>query len=147
LATQFRGSGAWRWQVVRVHPSTVNLRYLAAPVATAALAASGAVLLLDALVVHSAAVAAAAALPPVGYTAVVLAGSAATATGLERDARRWYPIVVAAIHLSWGTGFLLAMADDLTREPRRRLRDWWAKHGTARNTAAGLRAGLDDGSA
>jgi glycosyltransferase involved in cell wall biosynthesis len=147
LSTQFRGSGAWRWQVVRVHPSTVNLRYLAAPVATAVLAASGIGLLLDALVLHKAALAVAAALPPLGYTTLVLAGSAATADGLDPDARRWYPVVVAAIHLSWGSGFLLAMADDLTREPRRRLRDWWAKQGTVRTATARLRAVLDDGSA
>jgi hypothetical protein len=127
LAQQFRGSGAWRWQVVRVHPSTVNLRYLAAPVATAVLAASGAVLLLDALVLHSAAVAAAALLPPLGYSGVVLLGSAATSEGLDRDAGRWYPLVLATIHMSWGAGFLIAAADDVTRGARRRVTQWRRK--------------------
>jgi GT2 family glycosyltransferase len=144
LAQQFRGSGAWRWQVVRVHPSTVNLRYLAAPVATAVLAASGLVLLLDGFLLRSAAVAAAALVPPAGYAAVVLAGSAASSEGLDADARRWYPVVLATIHLSWGTGFLLAAADDLVRGTRRRAADWWAKQTRLRGRAAALRTPLSE---
>jgi glycosyltransferase involved in cell wall biosynthesis len=140
LATQFRGSGAWRWQVVRVHPSTVNLRYLAAPAATAALACSAAVLVLDALVLRSAALAALAALPPAGYVGLVLGGSALTGRGLDAEARRWYPVVLATIHLSWGTGFLLAAADDLTRERRRRVAEWWHKQETAQATVTKVRA-------
>jgi glycosyltransferase involved in cell wall biosynthesis len=139
LAHQFRGSGAWRWQVVRVHPSTVTLRYLAAPVATAVIAASGLVLLVDGLLVHSVAVAAAALLAPIGYTAVVLFGSAATGEGLDPDARRWYPLVLATIHLSWGSGFLLAAADDLSRDLRRRVAGWWAQRRVRRLPASGSR--------
>jgi GT2 family glycosyltransferase len=140
LAAQFHGSGAWRWQVIRVHPSTVNLRYLAAPVATAVLAASGLALALDALLIRSARLAATAALPPGGYAAVVLAGSAATGEGLDPDASRWYPLVLATIHLSWGSGFLLAAADDLTRDARQRVGDWWSKQAGVRGTAGKLRS-------
>jgi hypothetical protein len=94
----------------------------------------------------SAALAVAAAAPPVGYLAIVLAGSALTGRGLGAEASRWYPVVLATIHLSWGTGFLLAAADDLTRERRRRVAGWWAKQDGLRTGVAKLRAMLAAGS-
>jgi hypothetical protein len=48
--------------------------------------------------------------------------------------------VLATIHLSWGSGFLLAAADDLTRDARQRVGDWWSKQAGVRGTAGKLRS-------
>lgn len=122
LAKQFHGSGMWRWQVIRTYPDTVSLRYLAAPVATFALGAAAAVLVVDAAVIHSAALAAAAAAVPAGYALVVLAGAAATRRGLDAKASALYPVALATMHTSWGLGFLRAALADAVRFLRARLR-------------------------
>jgi hypothetical protein len=112
LARQFRGSGQWRWELIRRHPETATRRYLAAPAVTAAVLLCGAVLIVDVALIHSAAVAVVAAAVPAGYLAVLLAGSALTRRGLDAPASAWYPAALATIHLSWGAGFLAAAARD-----------------------------------
>src|SRR5664279_6136856 len=52
LAKQFRGSGQWRWQIIRAYPATVSTRYLAAPLATLAIGAAGVTLVGNAVVIH-----------------------------------------------------------------------------------------------
>lgn len=124
LLTQFRSSGQWRAQIVRKFPKTASARYLAAPLATAALAGSAAVLLVDAAVLHSAALAIAAATVPAAYGAVILVGALASRRGLGAKASAWYPVVLVTMHTAWGSGFLASTignrARALTRIVRRR---------------------------
>jgi succinoglycan biosynthesis protein ExoA len=115
LSRQFRGSGQWRWELIRRHPDTASARYLAAPLATLALVLATLVLVVDLAVVHSIALAIAAAIVPIGYLAVVLIGSALTRRGLDARASAWYPAALITMHVSWGTGFLTgAVKDGLT---------------------------------
>lgn len=121
LATQFRGSGRWRWQIIRAYPDTVSVRYLAAPLTTAAIGTALGVLVLDAALLHSPLLAALAAAVPGGYLAVVLAGAAATGRGLGIRAGSIYPVALVTMHLSWGSGFLAGVLDDVrSRWSRRR---------------------------
>lgn len=81
----------------RAHaPGTLNLRYLAPPVATAAVVA-GAVggLLWRPLWVL-----------PLGYAAAVTVGGAWTARGERPGVVVRMPAVLATMHLTWGAGFL-----------------------------------------
>ena len=102
LARQYFNYGKWRGEVMRQHPDTVNLRYLAPP--TALLGVSVGVLLgLVGIFVHPLLWAL---LLPAGYLAGVLAGSLATARGLSVRAALWLPLVYPTMHGSWGAGFL-----------------------------------------
>jgi succinoglycan biosynthesis protein ExoA len=107
LARQFYTTGQWRRQVVRAHPGTLNLRYLAPPVATAAVAAGAVGGLfwrpLWAL--------------PLGYAAAITAGGAVAARGERPAVVARMPTVLAVMHLTWGAGFLRG-----TRRPHRRHR-------------------------
>jgi len=96
LARQYLDYGRWRRVVVRQKPGTLTLRYLAAPVATLAVVAGlvAGPFWLPALVL------------PLGYVAGVLAGTAATWSGLPWRSRLALPVVYATMHLSWGTGFV-----------------------------------------
>ena len=106
LAQQYFEYGRWRREIMREHPETVNLRYLAPPVAVTGVAvgtlaaaigfAAGVPVLRLGLV------------PPVGYAALVLIGSAITGTGLPVAAWVRLPAVYATMHASWGTGFLMS---------------------------------------
>lgn len=122
LAKQFHGSGRWRREMVRLHPETASLRYLAPPVVTTAVGAG-----------TVAGVVGLATLPwaprsvsvplllgwlaPAGYGAGVLAATTAMGRGLPLRVRLWLPVVVPVMHLSWGAGFLRS----IPRE-RRRMR-------------------------
>jgi hypothetical protein len=112
LARQFRGSGRWRWQLIREHPDTASSRYLAAPLATLAIILATLVLIVDLAVVHSIALAIGAAVVPLGYLGVVLVGAALTRGGLGLRASAWYPAVLATMHVSWGAGFLSGSVKD-----------------------------------
>ncbi len=111
LAKQHFRYGRWRRVVARRYPETVNLRYLAAPVATA-LNGLGCAL----GVVGLAGIAAQAPLSvrylALGFVvpAVYLAGITAVAGVLGRDlpvaARTRVPVVLATMHMCWGAGFL-----------------------------------------
>jgi len=129
LATQFAGSGRWRRQLVRRHPETAGLRYLAPPLVTLAVGA-GALLAVGAPVVRavtdrlaatvptararSAAGLAASLgtrarlgwLPAAAYGAGVLLAASRESAGLPAGARGRLPAVFAVMHLSWGLGFL-----------------------------------------
>lgn len=102
LAKQYFHYGRWRREVMRRHPDTVNLRYLAPPtalglMALGLLAAVGGIWqpwLLAGLAL------------PVGYLGAVLLGSLLTGRGLPARAKLWLPVVYATMHLSWGAGFL-----------------------------------------
>jgi succinoglycan biosynthesis protein ExoA len=97
--------------IVREHPQTASLRYLAPP-AAAALVALGLAAGLAGL-----AAAAAGAPPglrwlaagfvlPLGYLAGIAAVTAALARDVPPRVRARVPLVLGAMHMCWGTGFL-----------------------------------------
>jgi succinoglycan biosynthesis protein ExoA len=104
LVQQFFHTGRWRREVIRQHPETVSLRYLAPPTVTAAVLVGTA----------AGAVGSAGGIPalrwgwvaPLGYGTGVVAASLLGAGQLSWRARAWLPMVLATIHLSWGSGFL-----------------------------------------
>jgi hypothetical protein len=118
LARQFYHTGRWRWQVMRRHPETVSVRYLAAPVATAAVA-TGLVLGLVGLVRRSGPLTAALAVPAL-YAAGVTAAGAAASGGLDARTRRLLPVAIATMHLAWGAGFLRGVPERPVGSPPRR---------------------------
>lgn len=105
LVRQFYTTGQWRRQVVRAHPGTLNLRYLAPPVVTAAVGAGA----LGGLVWRPLWVL------PLGYAAAVTVGGAWTARDERPAVVARMPAVLAVMHLTWGAGFLRG-----TRRRRRR---------------------------
>jgi hypothetical protein len=106
LARQYQNYGRWRRAVMRQHPGTVSLRYLAPPVALAAVVlgtlsgVTGKVIGSSALQLGFVA--------PGGYALAILAGSAVNSPGLPPRARMVLPFVFATMHFSWGAGFLLS---------------------------------------
>jgi glycosyltransferase involved in cell wall biosynthesis len=97
LAKQYRDYGRWRRVVTRYHRGSVNLRYLAPPVALAAIVAGVAV---------GAAVTPLGFVVPAGYLAAVVVGSVPAGRGLPPRARLRIPAALATMHMSWAWGFL-----------------------------------------
>ncbi len=97
LAKQYKDYGRWRHVVARYHQGSINLRYLAPPIAVCAIAAGivvGAILTPWAFAV------------PAGYLAAIAAGSVPAGRGLPLKARLQIPVALATMHMSWGWGFL-----------------------------------------
>jgi glycosyltransferase involved in cell wall biosynthesis len=114
LGRQYFHYGRWRRVVMRRHEGTVNLRYLAPPLAFSAVLAGTLAAIagfLPGLVL------------PVGYAVAVAAGSMLESRGLPARARALLPVAMATMHLSWGAGFLSSprrLAESrLTGEPGR----------------------------
>jgi len=108
LARQYHDYGRWRREVVRRHPDTLSLRYLAAPVAFSAICA-GLLLVALGLVLAQGWLVVLGLIPSVGYLAANLIASvvsALTAPRLPLRSALWLPIVYCTMHLSWGAGFL-----------------------------------------
>jgi succinoglycan biosynthesis protein ExoA len=106
LVKQMYDTGKWRREVVRRHPETASARYLAPPVAVVGIVGgslAGLVGLSQGSRLLRLGFAA-----PVGYLALVT-GGALTAGRMPARARAWLPVVLAATHLSWGTGFLVGL--------------------------------------
>ena len=111
LARQYFEYGFWKRVVLGLHPRSLRLRQLAAPLLLlgfggAALAALGG-LLAEAPTTKRWLLAAAAA-PPLGYMALLLAGSLVVGTRRRSWRALRLPVVLATIHLSWGAGFLVS---------------------------------------
>ncbi|GII90996.1 glycosyltransferase family 2 protein [Sinosporangium siamense] len=96
LAKQYFHYGRWRRVVARTHEGTINMRYLAPPLAVLAILAG-----LVAAPFFWPAV-----LVPGGYAAAVLAGTVLTGRGLPAAALMRLPLVYMTMHMSWGWGFL-----------------------------------------
>ncbi len=96
LASQYFHYGRWRRVVARTHSGTINLRYLAPPIAVTAIVLGliAGIFWPPALVI------------PVGYVLAIIAGSVLTGRDLEPAALLRLPVVYAAMHLSWRTGFI-----------------------------------------
>jgi succinoglycan biosynthesis protein ExoA len=107
LVAQMYGTGKWRREVVRRHRETVNLRYLAPPLAVLGLTGGTVVGLLGAATGNR--LLQAGLLAPAGYLAVLVAGSITAPEGTSLGARMRLPLVLAATHLSWGVGFLVGL--------------------------------------
>ena len=104
LWTQFHDSGRWRREVVHTHPDSLNLRYLAAPLAVFA-NASGLVVGGVLLGVGSPLAAWALAVP-VAYLAGVLVASGTHVRGLAPAVAARLPLVLITMHMAWGSGFV-----------------------------------------
>jgi len=115
LARQFKGSGQWRRQIVAEHPDTASLRYLMAPIVTAAI---GLGVLLGLLGAVTTPWLYGGWLAPLGYAAGVLAVSVPMGRSLPLTSRLWLPLVIMTMHLSWGYGFLRSIPRDLARSAR-----------------------------
>jgi succinoglycan biosynthesis protein ExoA len=105
LTKQMYDTGKWRREVVRRHPDTASVRYLAPPVAVVAIGA-GLVGALAGRVIGSRFLQLGS-LAPAGYGAFVAYVTATAPASLSPEARRWLPAVLAATHLAWGSGFLV----------------------------------------
>lgn len=108
LARQYHDYGRWRREVVRRHPETVSLRYLAAPV-TVAVIALGILLALIGLVIGQSALVILGLLPAGIYVLGNIAASLLTAVS-QRVSRIpvavGLPVAFAVMHGAWGAGFL-----------------------------------------
>jgi succinoglycan biosynthesis protein ExoA len=108
LARQYHDYGRWRREVARRHPETVSLRYLAAPVTVAGVAA-GVVIAGVGAVTRTPWLVGAGLSAPLVYVAANLAASAQSAVSEPRLSRReatQLPGVYATMHGAWGLGFL-----------------------------------------
>lgn len=105
LVKQMYDTGKWRREVVRRHPDTASLRYVAPPVAVLAIGVGT----LAALVGRATGprFLRLGALAPAGYGAFVGYVTVTAPDSLSPQARRWLPVVLAATHLAWGSGFLV----------------------------------------
>ena len=111
LGSQYFHYGRWRRVIVREHPETASFRYLAPP-AVAALVALG----LAAGLTGLAAIAVggppaanwllAGFVIPLGYLAGVTAAATALSGNEPARVRVRIPLVLAVMHMCWGTGFL-----------------------------------------
>ena len=99
LARQYFHYGRWRRQVMRAHPSTVNLRYLAPPAAVLGVLAG---------LVLSTFLSVWALTAPAAYFLLDVVGSLVIGRGLPWRAWLALPVVIATMHMAWGTGFLSA---------------------------------------
>ncbi|MCA1223819.1 glycosyltransferase family 2 protein [Streptomyces sp. 8L] len=97
LAKQYKDYGRWRHVVARYHAGSINLRYLAPPVAVCAIAAG---------IVVGAAVTPWAFVVPGAYAAGIVAGSLPAGKGLRPRSRAQIPLALATMHMAWGYGFL-----------------------------------------
>ena len=112
LGIQYFRYGRWRRVVAREHPGTINLRYLAPPLAAAAVAAGhrssgwrasavwpperpepGRLLLIGFVL-------------PLGYLAGITAVAARAARRLPPRVAARVPLALATMHMCWGSGFL-----------------------------------------
>lgn len=100
LGRQYFNYGRWRREVMRRHPESVNLRYLAPPLALLGIVAGvvvGAVGFWPGYYL------------PFGYLSAVVSGAVIESRGLPARAQFALPLVFAVMHLSWGLGFLTSL--------------------------------------
>jgi succinoglycan biosynthesis protein ExoA len=105
LAGQFFRTGQWRREVIRRHPGTTNMRYLAAPAVTAAVGAGTLAGLVGTLAGPR--WLAFGWVAPAGYAAGAIVAGIMEGSALPLRARAWLPVVLATMHMTWGAGFLL----------------------------------------
>ena len=97
LALQYRDYGRWRRVVMRRHSDSVRWHYLVPPVTVVGLVVGLALVLAGQPIGW---------LAPAAYAAANLTASAIVGRRLRADEALRLPLVFAAMHLSWGVGFL-----------------------------------------
>jgi hypothetical protein len=108
LMKQMYETGKWRRELVKRHPETANVRYLAPPLTVlGVLGGSGAGLL---GLVFDSRLLRLGFLAPAGYLALIIGGSLVATRPMSAAARLRLPLVLAATHLAWGAGFLVGRA-------------------------------------
>lgn len=106
LARQYHDYGRWRREVVRRHPDTISVRYLAAPVTVAAVGVGLALATAGALTGRPGWLLAGV-LPAAAYASGNAVASVATgARASDVQALVRLPAVFATMHGAWGVGFL-----------------------------------------
>jgi succinoglycan biosynthesis protein ExoA len=113
LGSQYFHYGRWRRVVMREHPETASFRYLAPPAATALVAVGllGGLAGLAGIAAGAPAVVgwlAAGLVIPLTYLAGITAVSVALSRGVPAAVRVRLPLVLAVMHMCWGTGFLIS---------------------------------------
>nr|WP_221308284.1 glycosyltransferase family 2 protein [Nocardiopsis mwathae] len=96
LAKQYFHYGRWRRVVARQHKGTINLRYLAPPMAVTAILVG----LVAGFAFWPAWIV------PGAYAAAILAASVPLGRGLPAGARVAIPVALATMHMAWGVGFI-----------------------------------------
>jgi glycosyltransferase involved in cell wall biosynthesis len=97
LARQYRDYGRWRRVVARTHAGTINVRYLAPPVALVGVAGGlvGGLLWWPLWLV------------PAAYLVLTTVGGLTVRDSRLRPSDRlWLPLILPTMHLCWGWGFL-----------------------------------------
>ena len=113
LARQYYGYGWWKRVMLRRHPASLRWRQLAPPLLVSGLAGSALLAAAAAVAgpgrpVTGAVLSAAAALVPLAWLLLLAAGAAVAGLRRRSAAALLLPLALAAMHLSWGTGFLLS---------------------------------------
>jgi succinoglycan biosynthesis protein ExoA len=108
LVKQMYETGMWRREVVRRHPETATVRYLAPPLTLLGVLGGSVAGLLGAI--FDSRLLRIGFLAPAGYLALIVGGSLVTARPMSPAARLRLPVVLAATHLAWGAGFLRGRA-------------------------------------
>src|SRR3954454_24867397 len=103
LASQYFHYGRWRYEVMRRHPGSVNLRYLAPPTALVGLVAGTLAGVVGAFTARWLMIGFAV---PAVYLAGVLVAAVVTSRGLAGRARALMTVVYPTMHICWGAGFL-----------------------------------------
>ncbi|WP_203567347.1 glycosyltransferase family 2 protein [Aestuariimicrobium ganziense] len=111
LAKQFFRTGQWRREVIRRHPESASLRYLAPPALVGGLAV-GKLAGLVGLVPRTPRWLLLGWLVPLGYLLGVVAGAAAMPRQMPAAVRARLPFVLAVMHLAWGSGFVVGLRED-----------------------------------
>jgi succinoglycan biosynthesis protein ExoA len=105
LMKQMYETGTWRREVVRRYPDTATVRYLAPPLTVLGVLGGSVAGLLG--VLFGSRLLRVGFLAPLGYAALIMVGSLASGRPMSAAARLRLPLVLAATHLAWGTGFLI----------------------------------------
>ncbi|WP_407669979.1 glycosyltransferase family 2 protein [Ornithinimicrobium ciconiae] len=102
LARQYYRTGQWRRFLVRQHPESVSARYLAPPTALVGVVAGavGGLVWRPLLAL------------PLGYAGLVVVGGAVIGAKHGPRVAAQVPVVLATMHLSWGSGFLRGTTGD-----------------------------------
>jgi succinoglycan biosynthesis protein ExoA len=105
LLKQMYETGKWRRELVRRHPETATVRYLAPPLTLIGVLAGSVVGLFG--VAFDSRLLRVGFLAPVGYLILITGGSLITTRSMSAAARLRLPLVLATTHLAWGAGFLI----------------------------------------
>jgi succinoglycan biosynthesis protein ExoA len=108
LVKQMYETGRWRRELVRRHPETATVRYLAPPLTLIGVLAGSIGGLLGVMI--DSRLLRLGFLAPAGYLALIIGGSLVAARPMSASARLRLPLVLAATHLAWGAGFLRGRA-------------------------------------